>query len=72
MTSFFSGETDKQDIYYKKVPDVFKIGLVSPFYKNKDEKNDSKNYRGIIVLPVILKVIEYILRKDLRDVTDPQ
>ena len=32
--------------------------------------NDAKNYRGITVLTVILKIIEFILRKDLKDVFD--
>ena len=50
----------------KLIPDMIKVGLLSPVFKNKGEKNNSKNYRGITVLPILLKIIEYILRLDLR------
>lgn len=33
------------------IPAVIKIGLMSPVYKNNREKHDTKNYRGIVVLP---------------------
>lgn len=33
------------------IPAVKKIGLMSPVYKNNREKHDTKNYRGIVVLP---------------------
>ena len=55
-----------------KIPEMLKTGLLSPIFKNKGDKKDSKNYRGISVLPIILKIIEYILRKDLRKTFDSQ
>lgn len=48
------------------IPDVIKLGLLSPIYKNKGEKHESKNYRGITVLPVFIKIIEHIARIDLK------
>ena len=33
------------------IPAVIKFGLMSPVYKNNREKHDTKNYRGIVVLP---------------------
>jgi hypothetical protein len=44
-----------------------KTGLLSPIFKNKGEKTDSKNYLGIAVLPILLKIIEAILKVDLRN-----
>jgi hypothetical protein len=38
------------------IPELVKVGLLSPIYKNKGDKNDSKNYRGIVVLPIICKL----------------
>jgi hypothetical protein len=37
-----------------------------PVYKNKGENHQSKNYRGIVVLAVFAKIIEYIARTDLK------
>jgi hypothetical protein len=31
------------------IPEVLKIGLLSPIFKNKGSKNDAINYRGITV-----------------------
>lgn len=44
------------------VPDLLKIGLLTPIFKNKGSKNDSGNYRGITVLPVVIKVIDTVLK----------
>ena len=44
------------------IPEVLKIGLLSPIFKNKGSKNDAINYRGITVLPVISKIIEAVIR----------
>jgi hypothetical protein len=33
-------------IAQNSIPELVKVGLLSPIYKNKGEKNDSKNYRG--------------------------
>jgi hypothetical protein len=44
------------------IPGVLKIGLLSPIFKSKGSKNDAINYRGIIVLPVISKIVEVVIR----------
>lgn len=41
---------------------MLKTGLLTPIFKNKGEKNQASNYRGITVLPVINKIIEAVLR----------
>ena len=46
------------------IPDIIKIGLLSPVFKNKGEKSCSNNCSRITVLPILLN--EYILRIDLR------
>ena len=56
---------------YQKIPEMLKTGLLTPIYKNKGDGKDSKNYRGITVLPILLKVIEFILREDLKEVALP-
>ena len=48
------------------VPDCLKTGLLTPIFKNKGEKNQSKNYRGITVLPVIGKVLESVLKNRIQ------
>lgn len=46
-----------------QIPDVLKAGLLTPIFKNKGDKNNSANYRGITVMPVISKIMETILRE---------
>ncbi|CAC5394456.1 unnamed protein product [Mytilus coruscus] len=55
-------------IHDKLIPEIIKLGLLSPIFKNKGSKNDSKNYRGIVVLPILCKIIEYIARIDFRPI----
>ena len=43
-----------------------KIGLVTPVYKKKGSNTDSKNYRGITVIPVLTKVLELVIRARLK------
>ena len=50
----------------RQIPDVIKTGLLSPVYKNKGDNHQSKNYRGIVVLPIFAKIIECIVRTDLK------
>jgi hypothetical protein len=45
-----------------QIPDIFKVGLVTPIFKNKGDKNNSTNYRGITVMLAISKIMETILR----------
>ncbi|XP_069122363.1 uncharacterized protein [Argopecten irradians] len=44
-----------------KVPDMLKTGHLLPIFKKKGSKMDAKNYRGITVLPIILKVLKSLL-----------
>ncbi|VDI59543.1 Hypothetical predicted protein [Mytilus galloprovincialis] len=44
------------------VPDLLKIGLLTPIFKNKGSKNDAGNYRGITVLPVVSKIKDTVLK----------
>ena len=51
-----------------KIPDGLKTGLLTPIYKNKGERNNSKNYHGITVLPIIGKILEAILRNRIQPI----
>ena len=55
-----------------EIPDGLKAGLLTPIYKNKGERNNSKNYRGITVLPVVgnFKIIEAVLRNRVQPTID--
>ena len=44
------------------VPDILKVGLLTPVFKNKGNIAEVINYRGITVLPVINKIIETIIK----------
>ncbi|CAF1134063.1 unnamed protein product, partial [Brachionus calyciflorus] len=48
-----------------KIPDDFKIAVVTPLYKNKGAIDDINNYRGISVLSPIAKVFEKLLYKQI-------
>ena len=50
------------------VPEFIQIGLLSPIFKNKGDKHQAKYYRGIVVLPIFIKLIEFIARIDLRPI----
>ena len=50
-------------IYHKaSVPSMLKVGVLTPVYK-KGPPEDPSNYRGISVTPIILKILEHIMRK---------
>ena len=36
-----------------QTPDILKVRLLTPILKNKGDKNNSTNYRGITVMPAI-------------------
>ena len=54
------------------VPDILKLGTVSPVFKKKGSKLEAKNSKGITVLPVLAKLLEILLRSRIRRVLDPQ
>ena len=43
------------------IPDEWKSAVVMPLYKNKGNRNDMKNYRGISILTPVSKVFERLL-----------
>lgn len=47
------------------VPDNMKIAVVRPVYKRKGEKDNCSNYRPISLLPVIEKIMEKVVMKQL-------
>ena len=55
-------------VAHDSIPELVKGGLLSPIYKNKGDKHDSKNYRGIVVLPIICKLLELIARTNFRTI----
>ena len=48
-----------------KFPIEWKSAIVTPLYKNKGDKSDFNNYRGISVLPPIAKIFEKILASQI-------
>jgi hypothetical protein len=42
------------------IPDILKIGILFPVFKNKGDCKKAKNYRGITVTPTLSKIIEKI------------
>ncbi len=52
------------------VPQLIKLGILTPIFKKKGKKQDAKNYRGITVLPILGKCLEFLLRKRLRTIID--
>ena len=57
-------------IQTKKVSVVLKEGLVTPIFK-KGDPTLPRNYRGITVTPVILKVLEHILNHRHNKILEP-
>ena len=49
-----------------EVTDIMNICLVTPVFKKKGSNTDSKNYRGITVIPILTKVLELIIRARLK------
>jgi hypothetical protein len=39
------------------IPDILKIGILFPVFKNKSDCKNAKNYRGITVTPTLSKII---------------
>lgn len=49
------------------IQDCLKIGLLSPDFKNKGNPSDAGNYREITVLPVLIKIIESVIRNRIQN-----
>ena len=47
------------------IPDDFKVAVVTPLYKNKGDKADINNYRGISVLSPFAKVFEKAIAEQI-------
>jgi hypothetical protein len=52
------------------VPNIVKVGLLSPVFNSKGSITDVNNYRGITVLPVCCKIIDSILKCRVRPKSD--
>ena len=50
-----------------KVPEDWRIGLIVPILKRKGDAQDTGKYRGITLLSHIMKLLEMILEKRLRE-----
>ena len=50
-----------------KVPEDWRIGLIIPIWKGKGDAQDPGKYRGITLLSHIMKLLERILNKRLRE-----
>lgn len=44
------------------LPDLSKIGTLTPIFKNKGMIIDAKNYRGITITPMLSKIVETIIK----------
>ena len=51
-------------------PETWKRGTWTPVFK-KDDRHDTSNYRPITVLPVVGKIYEKLLSKQITDFMDP-
>ena len=49
----------------KKFPSKWKIAKVVPLYKGKGSKFDAKNYRPVAILPILSKVLERAMYKQV-------
>ena len=47
------------------IPDEWKTAVVTPLYKNKGNKSDVNNYRGISVLPPVSKIFERLIASQI-------
>ncbi|XP_053374097.1 uncharacterized protein LOC123524448 [Mercenaria mercenaria] len=52
------------------IPDVLKLGLPTPVFKNKGNKTEASNFRGITVLPVIVKLMEIVIKNRVAPVME--
>ena len=57
-------------IQSKKFPTKWKIAKVVPLYKGKGSKFDTKNYRPVAILPILSKVLERAMFKQVINFMD--
>lgn len=50
----------------EEIPNDWKKALIVPIYKNKGNKKDCNNYRGISLISNAMKILEQIIDKRLR------
>ena len=55
-----------------KVPEDWRTGLLVPIWKRKGDAQDPGKYRGITLLSHIMKLLERILDKRLRERVEPE
>lgn len=48
-------------VKYGEVPDALKTAIVTPIYKKKGNKKETKNYRPIWILPTTTTIIDTIV-----------
>ena len=53
-----------------KIPESWLMGIIKPFYKNKGDKMDPKNYRPITIVSCLGKLFTSILNERLRIFSD--
>ena len=54
----------------RKFPTKWKIAKVVPLYKGKGSKFDPKSYRPVAILPILSKVLERVMFKQVLDYMD--
>ena len=50
----------------KSVPGSLKLGVLNPIFKNKGSHRESQNHRGITITPVVIRLIEAVLRSRIK------
>ena len=48
-----------------KISDEWKLGIITPIYKNKGSNEDMNNYRGISIISPIAKLFEKVLAEQI-------
>lgn len=54
-----------EGIYFSKFPATFKFGNVTPAFKQGSGDLKDNNYRPVIILPIIFKIFEKLVNKQL-------